>query len=57
MPNKIDFIVEGATRTMEISSLIIAGWTGRDATVVEHHIAELAAIGVKRPRNSLAVAD
>ena len=46
----IEFTVEGAARRLEISSLVIAGWTGRDATAVEHHIAELAAIGVKRPR-------
>src|SRR5262249_9606347 len=28
---------------------VIAGWTGRDAAAVEKHIAELEAIGVKRP--------
>ncbi|HVQ61617.1 MAG TPA: DUF2848 domain-containing protein [Burkholderiales bacterium] len=35
---------------MEIAQLVIAGWTGRDKASVEKHIAELAAIGVKRPR-------
>jgi Protein of unknown function (DUF2848) len=30
-------------------SLVIAGWTGRDTAAVEHHIEELAAIGVARP--------
>jgi len=29
--------------------LIVAGYTGRDADIVEEHIAELAAIGVPRP--------
>lgn len=29
--------------------LIVAGWTGRDAAAVRHHIEELAAIGVPRP--------
>jgi hypothetical protein len=29
--------------------LVIAGWAGRDRDAIEHHIAELAAIGVKRP--------
>ncbi|WP_118178629.1 DUF2848 domain-containing protein [Paraburkholderia phosphatilytica] len=29
--------------------LVIAGWAGRDRDEIEHHIAELAAIGVKRP--------
>ena len=32
-----------------IHDLVIAGWTGRDLAAVEHHIAELAAIGVPRP--------
>ncbi len=30
-------------------SLIVAGWTGRDAEAVEHHVRELEAIGVRRP--------
>ena len=30
-------------------NLIVAGWTGRDEKVVNHHIEELAAIGVPRP--------
>lgn len=34
---------------VEIRSLIIAGWAGRDAAAIEHHIEELAAIGVPRP--------
>ena len=29
--------------------LIIAGWTGRDSAAVQHHIEELAAIGVAPP--------
>jgi hypothetical protein len=29
--------------------LIVAGWTGRDAKALHHHIEELAAIGVPRP--------
>src|SRR6058998_1097914 len=46
----MEFLVEGAPRRIDIASLVIAGWTGRDKAAVEHHIAELAAIGVKRPR-------
>jgi hypothetical protein len=34
---------------VEIDSLIIAGWAGRDAAAIEHHIEELAALGVPRP--------
>jgi len=36
--------------SFEITQLVIAGWTGRDMASVEHHIAELEAIGVKRPK-------
>ncbi|MCG6884803.1 MAG: DUF2848 domain-containing protein [Silicimonas sp.] len=32
-----------------IGNLIVAGWTGRDASAVQHHIEELAAIGVAPP--------
>jgi len=34
---------------VQIDTLIVAGWTGRDAHAIEHHIQELAAIGVPRP--------
>ncbi len=44
--------VDGEPRLFEVASLVIAGWTGRDKAAVEHHIAELAAIGVKRPRTA-----
>jgi len=47
----MEFLVNGAPRRIEITSLVVAGWTGRDKAAVEHHIAELAAIGVKRPRS------
>ena len=46
---QLDFAIDGATRTATIDNLIIAGWTGRDTAAVEHHVAELAAIGVKPP--------
>ena len=32
-----------------IKHLIIAGWAGRNSEAVEHHIAELEALGVRRP--------
>lgn len=31
------------------SALVIAGWTGRNQVAIEHHIAELHALGVARP--------
>lgn len=34
---------------VEIGSLVIAGWAGRDAAAIEHHIEELAALGIPRP--------
>ncbi len=34
---------------IEIDSLIIAGWAGRDAAAIAHHIQELAAVGVPPP--------
>lgn len=39
------------TLAVDIDSLVIAGWVGRDVAATEHHIEELAALGVKRPSN------
>lgn len=36
-------------RDVVIDTLVIAGWTGRDAAAVQHHVDELAAIGVPPP--------
>ena len=41
-----------ASGDIDISSLVIAGWTGRDAAAMADHIAELEAIGVPRPRTT-----
>jgi len=35
--------------SMVPETLIVAGWTGRDEAALNHHIEELAAIGVPRP--------
>src|SRR5918996_5305218 len=37
---------------MNISQLIIAGWTGRDETALRKHIKELEEIGVKPPKTT-----
>ncbi|WP_324754085.1 DUF2848 domain-containing protein [Roseovarius sp. Pro17] len=37
---------------MDISHLVIAGWAGRDAEAMEHHIRELEALGVPRPKET-----
>jgi hypothetical protein len=34
---------------VEIDTLVIAGWAGRNAVAIEHHIEELAALGIPRP--------
>ncbi len=47
---KLEFLADERLLAAEVRDLVIAGWTGRDAAAVEHHIAELAAIGVARPR-------
>ncbi len=36
-------------RTVTPRVLVIAGWTGRDAHAIQHHIEELAAVGVPAP--------
>jgi hypothetical protein len=50
---KLSFSVEqddGSSRLdVDIQTLIVAGWAGRDIAAVEHHIDELLALGVPRP--------
>ena len=40
-----------SSRTLAVKPrrFVIAGWTGRDAAAIDHHIEELAALGVPRP--------
>ena len=44
-------LADGTQRPLraDITQLVIAGWAGRDLAATEHHIDELAAIGVPRP--------
>ncbi len=44
------FKSSGKEISCEINQLVIAGWTGRNKEAVEHHIEELAKLGVARPR-------
>jgi Protein of unknown function (DUF2848) len=39
----------GEQRAVTIDTAIVAGWTGRDRHALEHHMAELEALGVARP--------
>ena len=45
----LSFRVDGAPLPLELTHLIVAGWTGRDADAIAHHIEELAALGVPAP--------
>jgi len=46
-----DTNTEGHTERLaqDITEMVVAGWAGRDRDAIEHHIDELAAIGVPRP--------
>jgi hypothetical protein len=50
---KLSFVAEretGAARiTVPVTKLVVAGWTARDTAAIEHHIEELAVLGVPRP--------
>lgn len=50
---KLDFTLDTSTGKqslqVDIQQLVIAGWAGRNRDAIEHHIEELAAIGVPRP--------
>ncbi|HEY0526195.1 MAG TPA: DUF2848 domain-containing protein [Stellaceae bacterium] len=43
---------EARRETVGVRELVIAGWTGRDPAAVERHIAELEALGVRRPAST-----
>ncbi len=53
---KLNLTVESrkgvAPLAVEIKELVIGGWAGRDKAAMEHHIAELEALGVKRPAST-----
>ena len=34
---------------VEVQTLVVAGWTGRDEAAIQHHIEELGALGVPAP--------
>lgn len=52
----LDLTVISATGStsakMQIDTLVVAGWAGRDKAAMEHHIAELEALGVRRPAST-----
>jgi hypothetical protein len=50
---RLGFILETragvSALAVEVADLVVAGFAGRDGAAIEHHIEELAAIGVPRP--------
>ena len=46
---RIDSLNGPKDAEIAIDTLVVAGWTGRNRDAMEHHIAELEALGVKRP--------
>jgi hypothetical protein len=54
--NRLHFSTSGAGSTdvldVDVSSLVIAGWTGRDAEAMEAHIVELEKLGILRPAST-----
>ncbi|MEE3046598.1 MAG: DUF2848 domain-containing protein [Pseudomonadota bacterium] len=46
---QMKFSLSGKEIAFDIRHCTVAGWTGRDAKAIQHHIDELAAIGVKPP--------
>ena len=45
----MQFETDNGSVSVNIDQAIVAGWTARDRAVVDHHIEELAEIGVKPP--------
>ena len=46
---RLAFTVDGASVEIDPTAVVIAGFTGRDRDAVEHHLAELAELGVPTP--------
>lgn len=49
MPQRLALVLQDQPQDVLVRQAVIAGWTGRDRAAVEHHIAELELLGVKRP--------
>ena len=46
---RLAFTLDGASVEIDPTAVVIAGFTGRDRDAVEHHLAELAELGVPTP--------
>ena len=47
---RIETRQQASERVLDIRNLVIAGWTGRDKEKMEHHMAELEALGNRPDR-------
>jgi len=45
----LNFTTPAGSVTVQVRDCVVAGWTGRDKAALDHHIEELAAIGVPGP--------
>lgn len=45
----LQFALDDTQAQFDVSHLTVAGWTGRDRAAIQHHIDELAALGVTPP--------
>ena len=45
----LNFTTPDGPATVAVENCVVAGWTGRDKAALDHHIEELAAIGVQGP--------
>ena len=45
----LNFTTQTGPVAVPIDNCVVAGWTGRDKAALDHHIEELAAIGVPGP--------
>ena len=45
----LNFTTPTGPVAVPIDNCVVAGWTGRDKAALDHHIEELAAIGVPGP--------
>lgn len=50
--NRVEILDRGSSRTIDISSVAIAGYTGRNRALVDLHIRELAAMGIPGPQTT-----
>ena len=48
----MQFLIDLESIDIAIEHLVVAGWTGRDDAMVQHHIDELAALGVAPPSST-----